>query len=388
MIIKLSAEDCRRLGSWWMAQVVPGLIFGYLAYTFFVPGREIQKLVVGGILCLLCAGGFFGLVMFFQLRRGLLDNRDAYEALFPRFRGLTWLLPIISLFGLLTACLFANWIFEPWKWFVFLFTMVAVCFYDAAFIGSIQAEVELPSRRLRIGGTPLLTTEDTKLVTLAWQFSGVTGETSAGKEMGVAVNVSTSRYTEARTRNVNLFHRTDPWSVPAKAEWPALYVAGNNCVEVGYLASELNLLCERYGLCELQQIELFLAAVQSIPFQTDEDSVGTPEYPRYPIETLFEKVADCEDYAILLAALLRECGYETALLDCGTHIACGVRLSYDFSDFDPLKGYVYCEATGVGYRIGAKPENIVVHEIYPVTALEPPVISKAGIVTAQGMPPG
>jgi hypothetical protein len=387
MIIKLSSEDCRRLSSWWMAQLVPALILLYLAYAIFATGDRIlgYKLIVGAALCLLFVLSFFGIVTFFRLRRGLLDDRDTYEALFPRFTGLRWMVPIITLFGILTACLFANWMFEPWKWFIFLFTSFTVGFYDATFVGSLQPEVDLPSRRLRVGGTPLIASEETRQLTLAWRFSGVTGETSAGKEMAVSIRVGVNRSTEARNRNIELFQRTNPWSVPAVKEWPALYVVGGGCPEIGYLSSELNLLCERYGLCELQQVELFLAAVQSIPFQSDQDSVGTPEYPRYPIETLYEKVADDEDCAILLAALLRESGYETALLDCGTHLACGVRLSHPFTDFEPLKGYVYCETTPTGYRVGAKPDNVVVREILPVPPLEPPIIVRAGAITLQPM---
>lgn len=48
-----------------------------------------------------------------------------------------------------------------------------------------------------------------------------------------------------------------------------------------------------------------LAAVQSIPTRSDEDSIARTEYWRFPVETLTDRVGDSIDKAVLLAALLR-----------------------------------------------------------------------------------
>jgi transglutaminase-like putative cysteine protease len=63
-----------------------------------------------------------------------------------------------------------------------------------------------------------------------------------------------------------------------------------------------------------QTISLAAAFVQSLPYTSDLVSTGYDEYPRYPIETLVDNGGDCEDTAILAAALIRHLGYDTVLI--------------------------------------------------------------------------
>ncbi|MDD3365417.1 MAG: stalk domain-containing protein, partial [Syntrophomonas sp.] len=56
-----------------------------------------------------------------------------------------------------------------------------------------------------------------------------------------------------------------------------------------------------------------IAFVQSFTYISDSASTGFDEYPRYPLETLFTREGDCEDTSILIATLIRELGYGTAL---------------------------------------------------------------------------
>ena len=42
-----------------------------------------------------------------------------------------------------------------------------------------------------------------------------------------------------------------------------------------------------------------------IVYEYDSDTTGQDEFPRYPIETLYERRGDCEDTSILMAALLK-----------------------------------------------------------------------------------
>ncbi|MBM4443749.1 MAG: hypothetical protein FJ020_00425 [Chloroflexi bacterium] len=92
------------------------------------------------------------------------------------------------------------------------------------------------------------------------------------------------------------------------------------------------------------------AFVQSIPYREEEE-----EYPRYPVETLVDRGGDCEDTAILAAAVLQAMGYDVVLLNFSAvtaggagHMAAGVALpaiaggySYRFEGED----YYYLETT-------------------------------------------
>lgn len=61
-------------------------------------------------------------------------------------------------------------------------------------------------------------------------------------------------------------------------------------------------------------VELVLKFAQGVTYTTDNVSTSSDEYPRYPLETLFEQAGDCEDTSLLAAAVLTEMGYDTAFL--------------------------------------------------------------------------
>ena len=96
------------------------------------------------------------------------------------------------------------------------------------------------------------------------------------------------------------------------------------------------------------------------------------DYVRYPIETMVERNGDCEDAAILAAALMKSIGIEVALLyfpplegENGGHVALGVYGNFkgDFYHFDG-KEYFYAEAAEADWlqthfqrKIGEMPSN-------------------------------
>ncbi|PKM76636.1 MAG: hypothetical protein CVU90_11835 [Firmicutes bacterium HGW-Firmicutes-15] len=103
-----------------------------------------------------------------------------------------------------------------------------------------------------------------------------------------------------------------------------------------------------------------IAFVQSFTYISDSASTGFDEYPRYPLETLFDREGDCEDTAILVATLIRELGYGTALIFFDDHCAVGLKGA------DTLPGtyymvngvrYYYVETTAKGWGIGQLPEE-------------------------------
>ena len=100
---------------------------------------------------------------------------------------------------------------------------------------------------------------------------------------------------------------------------------------------------------------------QCVEYQLDSETTGQEDYPRYPIETIYERQGDCEDSSILLAALLKEYGYEVGFLRYPTHVAVVIRTLDDYSGgaYFQYEGhrYLYIESTATGWSIGAIPED-------------------------------
>lgn len=65
---------------------------------------------------------------------------------------------------------------------------------------------------------------------------------------------------------------------------------------------------------DLTRAEFILSFVGSIPYQYDIDGTGYTEYPKYPIEMLWENGGDCEDAAALYISLMESLDYDTILV--------------------------------------------------------------------------
>ncbi len=112
-----------------------------------------------------------------------------------------------------------------------------------------------------------------------------------------------------------------------------------------------------------QEIMFVVSMIQQLRFVPD-STMGYRDYEKYPIETLFDGYGDCEDKAILAAALLRRMGYDVALLFLETadkkrsHIALGAviptRSTGNYFSHG-TKRYYYIETTFAGWRIGEVP---------------------------------
>lgn len=113
-----------------------------------------------------------------------------------------------------------------------------------------------------------------------------------------------------------------------------------------------------------------IAFVQSLPYSKDYISTGYDEYPRYPIETLVDGKGDCEDTAILTAALLKEMNYDVVLISPPKHMAVGITCSgcsgtsYTYNN----KKYYYLETVGNNWKVGQLPEEYqnTKAKIYPI----------------------
>jgi len=125
-------------------------------------------------------------------------------------------------------------------------------------------------------------------------------------------------------------------------------------------------------LSELEKTNFVITFIQSLPYT--EDIVTTPydEYPRYPVETLFDRGGDCEDTSILTAALLTAMDYDVALLifEEQEHMAVGVNMPNASGYYWEYQGkkYFYLETTGDGWEIGDCPPEFreALADVYPV----------------------
>ena len=113
------------------------------------------------------------------------------------------------------------------------------------------------------------------------------------------------------------------------------------------------------GLNVWERLNLVIALVQSIPY------VGEScEYPRYPLEMLIDQQGDCEDAAILTAALVKQMGFDVVLLAYleERHMAVGIRvLPSRYEDLQAYEWngnlYFYLEPTNPGWAIGQIPST-------------------------------
>jgi len=130
------------------------------------------------------------------------------------------------------------------------------------------------------------------------------------------------------------------------------------------------------GFSEYENVMNIAAFVQSLNYTSDKVTTGYDEYPRYPVETLVDDGGDCEDTAILTAALINEMGYGVVLIQLPGHMAVGVKGT------DALKGtyyvsqgnrFYYLETTGgARWNLGEMPKEF---QHSPATLL--PLVQRA-----------
>ncbi len=119
---------------------------------------------------------------------------------------------------------------------------------------------------------------------------------------------------------------------------------------------------DKYNFTDDQNVLNIIAFVQAMPYTSDSVTTGYDEYPRYPIETLVDGGGDCEDSAILAAALLLEMGYGVVLIELPGHMALGVKGSENLAGtYYELNGsrYYYVETTSSDFKIGELPSEFI-----------------------------
>ena len=142
--------------------------------------------------------------------------------------------------------------------------------------------------------------------------------------------------------------------------------------DIDQIVEQINGTALKEGFTEFEKVNFVIAFVQSLPYTVDIETTPYNDYPRFPVETLFERGGDCEDTAILVAALLDRMGYDVALLhlEGARHMAAGISLADVYGSYYEYQGkkYYYLETTGKGWRIGQIPPGIIDKQarVYPL----------------------
>lgn len=126
------------------------------------------------------------------------------------------------------------------------------------------------------------------------------------------------------------------------------------------VALRLKKLAEEDKLNRLQTAEFVLSFVQG-HYLSENFTENVGEFPKFPVETLVEGGGDCEDSAILAAAILKAMGYDVILIDIESnprHMAIGIALnsSGEGIEYNGVK-YLYAETTSMGWPVGVIPQK-------------------------------
>jgi hypothetical protein len=121
----------------------------------------------------------------------------------------------------------------------------------------------------------------------------------------------------------------------------------------------------------LNKTYLAIAFVQSLDYVKD-IYTGYDDYPKYPVETFFEKNGDCEDTSYLLASIIRAMNIGCALISLPGHAAVGIWSDCKMPGTYYRVGdrcYYYAETTGEGWSLGEIPDAF---KYTPATLIEIP----------------
>jgi len=110
------------------------------------------------------------------------------------------------------------------------------------------------------------------------------------------------------------------------------------------------------------QVRTLLAFVRSSVVYDKVEAKGgnAKDHHRYPIETLSERLGDCEDSAYLFASLCKAAGIDVVLLRLPGHMAVGVAGDFTGQSYTCRgKKFYYVETTRSSCDIGTIPSRVL-----------------------------
>lgn len=144
-------------------------------------------------------------------------------------------------------------------------------------------------------------------------------------------------------------------AIPRNDPTNTIYITAEDST-INYIADTISSKAKEEGYCNACFAASF---IQSLPY-VDDVYTGYDEYPKYPIETLFEKNGDCEDTSYLTASIIAAMNIGVKLVLLPGHMAVAAWADcknsgtyYKIED----KCYYYIETTGDGFSLGEIPDS-------------------------------
>lgn len=129
-------------------------------------------------------------------------------------------------------------------------------------------------------------------------------------------------------------------NLPRDKPGPADYVMSDRGrSELHQIMDQFIALAAKHNLKDDEQRDFVIAFVQSLPNNRWGSIRNYDDYPKYPLQTLYDGGGDSQDTTILLTALLRLFGYQASILDLNSHYA--VLLPQTQDDKTNNRIYVY-----------------------------------------------
>lgn len=222
-----------------------------------------------------------------------------------------------------------------------------------------------------LGRTEKIVSIDLNLQVLRYPFRqfGVSRKDATVKSQPIRVDIREQTLQRLRDEN-----RENP---PHPRDLQKLVVNGRTS-EIFVLCAELETIFQTHHLSKWDRIQSILGFCQepNIAYEYDDSdrSVKTldkkiqSDYWRYPLETLHDKMGDCDCHAILAASLFYTLGFDCCLIGIetteGSHMALGVKppsrdaMLPDKTSFTHSGDkYYYCETTGAWW-VGEIPPGV------------------------------
>jgi len=196
----------------------------------------------------------------------------------------------------------------------------------------------------------------------------ITDTASLGEERSFAWSYDSKSYSYDLYLNPDTYYefKSKDHDLYDENDWPDGYARFTTPNEqyVINLANDLNDIAKSEGFTDLETANFILTFVQTIDYKVDNytNYQGIQEYPKYPIEMLWDGQGDCEDSSALYASLMGALDYDVVLLlfigNPEGHAAIGISVagasgkSYSYNG----NNYYYAETTDTGTLIGFDPE--------------------------------
>lgn len=217
--------------------------------------------------------------------------------------------------------------------------------------------------------SPLPTTSTSRRITMPWYFRrNPILATATPERFCVEIEAAETVYREFCSRD---------HSVSAPKDY-GRFVRDGLSLEVKAAVRQLRTQSANTGFSPLEEINYVLAFAQRFGYVFDHIDKGIVEYPKFPLEMMWDDRGDCEDHAIIAAACLHLLGYDVRLVlleyegRSSGHMALAVAAPDGFAGGSFLEApgtgrrYYYCEVTtnastrdeaGVFFRLGEMPES-------------------------------